>query len=110
MEIELLGATGEISDFKLRKTIRPMKRCCDHLGHRMRLSARNGPLGCYDDELPDAYHPDIRMEFEWKNRDPVSRPSRGSLFLGNPEARIFEQESKEAKRGTKRKKGTFLLR
>jgi hypothetical protein len=49
----------------------------------------------------------MRMEFEWKNRDPVSRPSRGSLFLGNPEARIIEQQRKEAKRGTKGKKGTF---
>ena len=73
------------------------------------MSAPNGPLGCYDDELPDAYHPDIRMEFEWKNRDPVGRPSRGSLFLGNPEARIFEQQPNEAKRGTKTEKGDISI-
>src|SRR6516225_8969364 len=46
-----------------------------------------------------------------KNRDPIGRPRRGSSFLRLASEKFFKSNSrKKQKRGTKRKKGTFLMR
>jgi hypothetical protein len=44
-----------------------------------------------------------------KNRDPVSRPRKGSSFLGHPEARFFEKTTIASKKRQTTKKGDISI-